>query len=77
MHITAFFQFRRGFGGDIPSADHLQTGGPENTDHIRPHAGVLMSKHHTLHTVVGHVLRHRGVSLDHAAPEVIAAAFDG
>jgi hypothetical protein len=54
----------------------LQTRRPEDADQVAPDGGVLMGKHHALHAVVGHVLGHRLVGGDHAAPEVLAGTFD-
>jgi hypothetical protein len=36
-----------------------------------------MCKHDDLQAIIGHVLRHRPIGVDHAPAEIIAAALDG
>ena len=77
MDVAAFFQIRRGFGGDVPRSDNLETRSPEDAYQVAPDSGVLMREHHALHTVVGHVLGHRLVGGDHTASEVFVSTSDG
>ncbi len=74
---ATLLQLRCRLGGNVPGTDHLQTRRPEDAHHVRPDGSVLVSEHHTLHAVVGHVLGHRLVGIDHAAAEVVARALDG
>jgi hypothetical protein len=57
---------------DVPRRHNLQTRRPEDADQVAPDGGILMGKHHALHTVVRHVIGHGLVGIGHAAPKLVA-----
>ena len=76
LDVAALLEFRRGLGRDVPSRHDPQPGTPEDLRHVGPDACVLMGEHDDLKPIVGHVIGHGLVGVDHAFAEILTVALD-